>query len=293
MANLVAGWNDLSVDYNQVAGPKSLKIQLDGPEFANAEVPADRLRPVESSGDRLAFGSDDTGISVPDGGGAPKPGTASIVVAGSLGETVTAIDVTFEVDEPHWDQLKVDLETPDAIRVNIRDLVNAFPDGDQLAEVSVPPGTPPILGTPGVLLGHPVNGVWKLHVYDVLKTTGGPITLKSAKLTLHTTGGPEKVARTASWTSPVLDAQTTVSSIDSATWDERVPDGATLEVHVRTCRQPDCGDDPVWSPPLANTAPFAVTAGRYLQLRVDMTSDGVVEPELRSLSVMYRREAGS
>jgi hypothetical protein len=44
---------------------------------------------------------------------------------------------------------------------------------------------------------------------------------------------------------------------------------------------------------VAKATPFAVTAGRYVQLRVDMTSNGVLEPELRSLSVMYRHEAGS
>jgi hypothetical protein len=35
--------------------------------------------------------------------------------------------------------------------------------------------------------------------------------------------------------------------------------------------------------------PFAVGPGPYLQLSVDMTSDGAREPELRSLSVNYRR----
>jgi hypothetical protein len=34
---------------------------------------------------------------------------------------------------------------------------------------------------------------------------------------------------------------------------------------------------------------FAVPPGRYLQVRVDMTSNGVQEPELRSLTVAYRR----
>jgi subtilisin-like proprotein convertase family protein len=213
------------------------------------------------------------------------------MVSGSIGETVTSIDVTFEVDSPHWDQLKVDLETPGGIRAVIRNTVNGLPDGDQVAEVTVPLGAPPTPGTPGVLLGGPVNGVWKLHVYDILTTTGGAITLESAKLTLHTTGGPEKVARTATWTSPVLDGQTNVFAIDSATWDERVPDGATLDVHVRTCQQADCSDG-TWSAPVTKATPFSVTPGRYVQLRVDMTSNGVLEPELQSLNVTYRRDPG-
>jgi hypothetical protein len=38
--------------------------------------------------------------------------------------------------------------------------------------------------------------------------------------------------------------------------------------------------------------PFAVAPARYLQLRVEMTSNGTLEPELRSLSVAYRRAPG-
>jgi hypothetical protein len=36
---------------------------------------------------------------------------------------------------------------------------------------------------------------------------------------------------------------------------------------------------------------FDVEPGRDLQVRVDMTSNGGVEPELRSLAVMYRRDS--
>ena len=117
--------------------------------------------------------------------------------------------------------------------------------------------------------------------------------LSSAKLTLHTMGGPERIAKAASWSSPVLDAQINVIAVDGVTWDERLPDGATLGVFVRTCQQADCSDG-VWSKkPLTMSTAFAITPpARYLQLRVDMTSDGTQEPEPRSLAVMYRRDPG-
>jgi len=51
----------------------------------------------------------------------------------------------------------------------------------------------------------------------------------------------------------------------------------------------DCSDG-TWSPAVTQQAPFAIAPGRYLQLRVDLTSNGTLEPELRSLSVMYRHD---
>ena len=143
----------------------------------------------------------------------------------------------------------------------------------------------------GGLLGGLANGTWKLHVYDVVASAGDSA-LTAARLTLHTTGGPDKVARMASWTSPVLDGQTNVFAIDGVTWDERLPAGATLAVFVRACRQADCSDGTWPMAPVTKSAPFFVGAARYLQLRVDMTSDGTLEPELRSLVVMYRRDPG-
>jgi hypothetical protein len=67
-------------------------------------------------------------------------------------------------------------------------------------------------------------------------------------------------------------------------------EGAENEVHVRTCQQAGCSDDPAWSAAVAPSAAIAVAPGRYLQVRVDMISNGLVEPELRGLAVMYRRD---
>src|SRR5262249_12804344 len=116
----------------------------------------------------------------------------------------------------------------------------------------------------------------------------GNSTLLGAKLTLHTKAGPDKLARTAQWTSAVIDATSNVFAVDSVTWKERIPAGASAEVHLATCQQADCSDA-AWSPAVTKAMPFAVTASRYLQLRVDMTSDGGHEPELAELGLNFRR----
>lgn len=290
-ATLPAGWNDIVLDYNEVTGTRAMHAEIKGPGFPDAvPVPRALLRPVEAADDRLATGGDDGSHDVPENGGPGEPATAIAKVAGFPGETVSAIDVTYEVDSRHWNQIRIDLEAPatagPGVRRIIRDRETRDMDADRILQQTI---TPTSDAAP--LLGGPSGGDWKLHVYDDPGGPGNNAQLKSAKITLHTTGGPERIARTASWTSPVLDAATCVRTIEGVTWTERLPDGAGLEVHVGTCQQADCSDGPAWSPAVAMSTAVEVPPGRYVQLRVDMTSNGVLEPELRALSVMYRRDA--
>lgn len=284
-ATLTAGWNDVAVDYNQVAGMRKLGVKLSGPGSGTpVEVPRDRLRPVGPADDRFAFGSDETSHPIVDGAGPGGAGSATMTFTGYSGETVTSIDVTYELATPRTNEIRIDLEAPGTPSTR-RTISNTGVNG--VGQITLSPG----LAVPvGDVLGGSATGDWKLHVYDVT-ANGGASTLTKAKLTLHTTGGPEKIAKTASWTSPVLDAQTNVIAIDSVTWDERLPASATLGIFVRACQQADCSDG-VWpTAPVTKSTAFAIGPARYLQLRVDMTSNGTLEPELKSLSVMYRRES--
>jgi len=286
---LDAGWNDVIVDYNQVGGNRNLQVQLTGGGLT-ADIPRTQLRPVEPTLDRLALGGDDGPHMIRDGGGQNQPGTAMLAVdayAGSAQETVTSIDVTYEVASPRWSELRFDLESPAGKRVPIA-VGGAF-NGDKLDQTSIQAGTG---GPLGQLLGGPASGIWRLHAYDIQDSGTGPgndSTLKSVRLTLHTTGGPDKIARTASWTSPVIDATTTAIAIDGIAWNARVPDGATVQVQLRGCQQADCSDGPAYSGPVVSGMPFGIVPARYLQLRVELTSDGSHEPELQSLRMMFRR----
>jgi subtilisin-like proprotein convertase family protein len=293
LATLVPGWNDLGIDYNQVNGGRDLRVQLQGPDFPTAiEVPRDRLRSVEAADDRIALGMDDSVHTVQDGGGAGNPGTATLTVAAfasaQLGtETVSSIDVTYQINSVHWEQLKVDLQAPGGAPVLIRDHVGP-PGNLQGRVIAAQTLTAADLGA---LFGAAANGDWKLHVYDDVGG-GGNSALESVRLTLHTTGGPDKVAKAASWTSRVIDTTTPVTAISGITWTERIPTGASVQVQFRACQQVDCSDSPAWSNPLTSGAPFTIAPARYLQLRVEMTSDGNHEPELQSLAIRFQRAAG-
>jgi len=181
-----------------------------------------------------------------------------------------------------------DLETPAGTRLTLgRARGIATGPEDVLFQVTVPPGPGPL----APLLGGSAGGTWKLHVYDPqVGGQHGPGTLKSARITLHTTGGPERVARTASWTSPLLALPSDVLLVRNATWDARLPDGAAVSVQARSCGQSDCSHA-AWVPV---TPPRATVLypGRFLQLRVVLTSNGVSEPELRSFTASYVRTPG-
>lgn len=297
-ATLVTGWNDLVIDYNEVGGATSLRVRIQGPDFPNPiEIPRDQLRPVEPADDRLALGVDDEDHNVPDNGGTAADGTATMTVIGYAGdtgaaETVNSIELTYEVNSPHWDQIAVELEAPATAagpgpRVKLRDRDGNGGNGDRMVGFAIPSSAAAPLS---MLLGGLANGDWKLHVFDDVPGGGGNAsTILSARLTLHTTGGPDKLARMASWTSQVIDAQTPVFAVDRITWNERTPGGSKVAVRVRTCQQADCsGAD--WPDPVAQGAAFNVSRGRYLQLRVDMTSDGTHEPELGGLAIAFRRD---
>jgi len=294
-ATLDAGWNDLAVDYNQSAGTRLLRVQIQGPDFpALVEVPRDQLRPVEPADDRLALGVDDTPSSVPDNGGAGNAGTSTLSVVGyhdaAVGaETVDSIELTYEGSSQHWEQIKLELEAPGGARVAIRDKDNTGGAGSKTVQFAVPANAAAPLSS---LLGGPAHGDWKLHMFD--DVAGGSSVVASltrARLTLHTRGGPDTVARAASWTSAVIDATTRVVAIDGVSWTERVPAGAAIQVRLATCQQADCSDA-MWSGPVSNGMPLAISAARYLQLRVEMTGNGTREPELGGLSVGFRRDPG-
>jgi hypothetical protein len=284
-AALNAGWNDLMVDYEQRIGGRSLHVQLIGPDGTALEIPHDQLRPVESAADRLVCGSDDTTHAIR---GAPTaPGTAQIAVAGYPGETVRAIDVAFYVNTSHPDHLAATLVTPDGVQVPLPAFIDTSHASPPNAEVEI---SPDATGTLAALLGGQANGVWKLIVASTV--AGDPDSvLVSAKLALHTSGGPDKVARAASWISPPIDTTTSVVAIDSITWDARTPPGTAVVAIVRACQQADCSEAPAWSEAARDGHPMA-EPGRYLQLRVDVTGDGTIESELKSVAIEFRRKPG-
>jgi subtilisin-like proprotein convertase family protein len=269
-ATLDAGWNDLILDYNQVTAAQSLSLMMNG-----APVPVAQLRPVEPRRDRLIANTvvPQTPVNVMNDNGVLATITANAV--GYPSETVTSIDVMLEYTTQHREQLVVKLQAPGGQPVTIQNHqgtggVTGFQDQIHVTDPQ--------------LIGGPAAGAWTLGLGDDV-TGGNTTTLIQLNLTLHTSTGPEQIALTGTYVSPVKDLGATLAAITDVSWNERAP--MASEVALRACDRADCSDAPAWSAPIAVHGHPALPAKRYLQAQITMHSDGTKEPELDALAVHY------
>ncbi|HEY1554553.1 MAG TPA: proprotein convertase P-domain-containing protein [Kofleriaceae bacterium] len=287
---LDVGWNDLQLDYNQVSGALNLELLVaassDPALVVGQPIPQLAVRGTEPPGDRLATGADLANHSVPDNGGTMNTATCDLSVSGFAGELVSSIDVSYQLNSPHTNQLGIDLQRPDGTRVQIK-----YHDGtlannaDDFVEQTANSTTFPSL------VGGPADGAWALRIYDD-QAAGGASSVKSAYITLHTTGAGDSLAHTGTWTSNVLDNATALYAIDDLTWNEHDgAGGAPAQVFLRTCDQADCSDHPPWGDALAQHARPALAMKRYMQAMVVLSTDGRHDSELTDLVVTFRRYA--
>jgi len=287
-AALREGWNDLIVDYNQDAGATGLAVQITGspdPALTGMPVPLARLRPVEPRGERLIVRSavPANPIAIVDDTG--QFSDIPVVVGARPGQIVTRVDVSVVYTTEDADQLVFRVVRPGGPPIIVRSHPNLLGGGTRLVlhEHSVAPSA----------IGGPADGTWAVGVADDVNAIGtNTSSIEEVHLTLHTSGGPEQIAPTAIWRSPIKDLATRIVKVDAITWDERVPTGAGIELRLRSCDQADCSDETSWGEPVIKGMPVALAQRRYLQAQVTMTSDGTNEAELRSLQIMYRRTAG-
>ena len=285
-AQLVAGWNDLIVDFNHVDGTPSFAVTVTAapPEDAGLvgnPIPLERLRPVQPRSDRLITRSavSVAGLQVDDNASSYEELDTRIDAHAT--ELVTFVEVTARVTTERINQLVYRLESPAGEQV--RDDLIETADGNTA-------GSYVIHGVWTLGAGSAARGMWRFGVADN-SSSGGSNTTRyhESHVTVHTRGGPDQIARAATWRSQVIENQTAVSQIDFVRWTERVPAGATVVVRMRTCTMADCSDG-TWSDPIVNGMAPALPARRHLQLQVEMTSDGTHEPELSAFDIQYRTD---
>jgi len=278
------GWNDVVVDYNQTTGGTALAVQIvAAPDstLAGAPLPIELLRPVEPRGERLIVRStvpltpagvvDDTGVFT----------DLTVRVDALANQVVSRVDVTVVLNSEEPEQLVFRVIRPGGAPVIVRVHPNITGGARIVTHAfSVDPA----------LVGGPADGTWTIGVADDLdQIFTNTTSIEEVHLTLHTSGGPDQIERTAVWRTPIKDLGTRLVKVDALTWDDRAPPGAATEVRLRSCDQPDCADEPSWGDALPKGMPVVLIQRRYLQAQVTMTSDGVSEPELRSLEIRYRR----
>jgi subtilisin-like proprotein convertase family protein len=270
---LAPGWHDLVVEQSERAGGAAAFLRIaTGPELSGQALPLDRLRPVEGRAERIESGVDRTDRAIPVMGQAPD---SAIALVASPGATVTSIDVSYQIQHSYWNDLEIRLVAPNGATA----LLRPRSGGNLNATL-----TERFFRTD--LNGAPVNGTWLLRVNDLASSDSG--TLLDFQVTVHHAAGEPPIATTASYDSAVRDLGANLVAITRLTWVERLPPGSDIAVRMRTCdTAPACAAQP-WSAAVTDSGltPL-VTARRFAQYRVEMTSNGDRAPALDQLTVEY------
>lgn len=271
--NLAAGWNDLTIEYNNAgSNPGDLHVKIAAsPEGSNLAVPMARLRAVEPSTRRMVTGGDPGSHAVPTNG---QTQSQNLAFDGFAGETTTGIRTRFQVTAQHMQDITVDLKTPGGT-IN---LCTSCGQGALTIAFYLPNAT-----------SEPVAGNWQ---FVVTNNGNQSASLDSAWLTVYTHGGADSIARTASWTSQVIDNGGATGAghlfqIDRVAWTERTTAAGPATIELRSCTAPDCSDG-TWVTATQGGAP-TLPLDRYLQSRITLVSDGTHDSELQKLEIDYRR----
>ena len=284
---LVAGWNDLVVDYNHVDGNKTFTVTVvDAPPadaaLMGATIPRERLRPVEPRADRLIHLTElpSTPLTILDNS-ATDYAEITAPIGAHAGEVVSSIALTARVNTQSPSQLQFRLVAPNNQSQAVTMSVRPDPNG----------GTSHIAsGVSTFMAGMPANGAWKLGIADNSGSgSTGDSQYAELHVTMHTATGLEQIAKTSTWRSPIIENQTPVALVDFVRWNERAPTGSKVTVSIRTCAMASCADG-AWVE-VANGAAPEVMPLRYIQLQVTMGSDGTREPEVDKINVQYRTAA--
>ncbi|HVK76503.1 MAG TPA: PA14 domain-containing protein [Kofleriaceae bacterium] len=276
-AELAAGWNDLVIDVNEVTGDARAQLTLvGGPDGVTGPLPLERLRPLEPRSERLALAHEPADATIPNN--QPTGVDAFLPVAAPEGATITGVDLMVTVDHGAIGDLELRLYHPDGTELLLRDNDNSGGNGTRtfrffdLAQ----------------LAGKPAGGRYVVRLSDT--RPGGNGSRTDLSLVVHYRGGPDQVARSGTYTSPVRDLGAGVVAIDAVRFGATVPAGAAVAIRLRGCDDPTaCASQP-WSGPFTDPAggPVGLPPTRYLQYRVELTSDGERGAEVDWVEVDYR-----
>lgn len=272
-ATLRAGWNDLVVDYSQGNGSENIRLEItQAPAgVATGTIPAADLRPVAPRRRGYVTHADAFATPMP----IPNNTTAGVDVPITFdplgGEIVREVRVTYDIQHGMLGEIDVDL----------------IHDG-KTAVLRANSQTASRYHKPTAFDGGPLDGAWTLHVDD--ESGGMTGSLRGWSLTVFTEGGPGQIAERAEWISTPRDlgAMGTVLAIDELDAQFTLPPGSTAELYVRTCAEPAACASEAWSGPFAPGAVSGITAARYAQLRVVLTSNGTDEPALDAVELGYQ-----
>ncbi len=268
---LEVGWHDLVIEETQNAQSAHARLRVAaGPDLTGGPFPLARLRPVIPRTDRVAGAADDTDLYFNANGSVSYTFTPVV----PPGATVVGVDVGYTINHPHLRDLAVTVRAPDGRAVDIR------PAGDVDRG-----GTTNERRSTHALDGALAAGAWKFEVKDTANKDGG--NTRDAAISIHYRGGRPPIAPLAFYDSGVRDLGAT-SVIERVVVTATTPPGSAAVIRLRTCATPEACTTAAWSEPIAPDAPPDVAPARYLEYRVELTSDGDRAASVDAVEVLYR-----
>ena len=270
-ATMRAGWNDLVVDYNENSGGESIVMTLAAAPsgVTQGNLPIAVVRPVMPRRISLFTYHDPTTRPIPN----QNPAGIDVTITPDVlpGETIREVRVGYTHNHGKIDEVDMNLQH-DGQTATLRDNSSSANRWHE----------------PTTFNGRTASGPWTLHVEDNAGS-GNSGSLLSWSLTVFTQDGPPQIAPSSEWVSAVQDLgqMGSVVSISELETSMTLPPGSTVEVFVRTGATTAACEQASWQGPMV-PGPIAVTAARYAQLRVTMTSNGVDEPAVDYVGFTYR-----
>jgi len=257
---LEIGWHDVVVDVSESTGTAQAFVGVaSGPELVGAQLPLDRLRPVEARTERFDAATDHTDRAIPDNGQAES----SVVIGAPAGAKAYGVDVGWTFDHAFHGDLEIWLVAPDGTSTLLRDHVGAGASGSVTQRTSS-----------AALDETTASGTWKLRIRDTVSLDTG--TLRDFTLTVHHHAGHAPITDAATYESSIKDLGPMVSTYQAFAWRAALDAGTAVRVYVRSGDTAADVTAAAWSTPLVDpeggTPP--VTARRYFQYRVELDSEG-------------------
>jgi hypothetical protein len=265
------GWHDFVIDYTQYAASAHATLHVaSGPDLAGGPFPLDRVRPIVPRADRVGGDSSATQLQLPQGGTV----TYTLAPPVPAGATVDGVDVEYTTSVQHTRDLQISVIGPDGSRAIVRPHNDVDHTGASIER-----------RTTHGLDGKPAAGPWQLEFVDASGNDNGNV--RDGALTVHYTGGRAPLAPAASYDSQVHDLGAT-ATIDEVTYGASAPPGAGVAVRLRTGDTAEGLMAQPWSDPIVSGAPPIVAPGRFVQYRVELTSDGDHSAAFDWIELVYR-----
>jgi hypothetical protein len=264
---LEAGWHDLVVDQVEDGGDARLSLAIEtSPDGSTGALSVENTRPVVGTGERYGAGHNPDDIAIPDLATVDR---AVDIDAPSTG-LVTGIELYYQYTHTFPRDIRVDVIAPDGTEATV--VVRSV---NELVKR--------VFST--AFNGVAAGGQWRVRFVDELSGDSG--TILDVKLTVHYSGGPAPIATAAAFESGVRDLGG-AAVVTKLSWVELAPGASDVQLRLRSgTSAADCLAAP-WSEPFtdpAGTAPMSLSVSRFMQYRIEFTSNGAAAPEVDAVQI--------